>query len=153
MSYRRNGGKLHGNISRNGYGNAMIGRYGGCFEEGVWWVYDTGEKCVVLERLAMVEERKVRIINGLNISQKNSYTYCKNFISPRSKVLLRMLLGGRLVGVNHRAPPTSTQGKAIKRALYAINLLHNFHHMCMLRDLLTSTQALFKFIITQLAWL
>ena len=29
---KRNGGKLHGNISRNGYGNAMIGRYGGCFE-------------------------------------------------------------------------------------------------------------------------
>ena len=29
-----NGGKLHGNISRNGYGNAMIGRYGDCFEEG-----------------------------------------------------------------------------------------------------------------------
>ena len=26
--------KLHGNISRNGYGNAIIGRYGGCFEEG-----------------------------------------------------------------------------------------------------------------------
>ena len=29
-----NGGKLHGNISRNGYGNSIIGRYGGCFEEG-----------------------------------------------------------------------------------------------------------------------
>ena len=29
-----NGGKLHGNVSRNGYGNAIIGRYGGCFEEG-----------------------------------------------------------------------------------------------------------------------
>ena len=29
----RNDGKLHGNISRNGYGNGMIGRYGGCFEE------------------------------------------------------------------------------------------------------------------------
>ena len=28
-----NRGKLHGNISRNGYGNAIIGRYGGCFEE------------------------------------------------------------------------------------------------------------------------
>ena len=27
------GGKLHGNISQNGYGNAIIGRYGGCFEE------------------------------------------------------------------------------------------------------------------------
>ena len=24
---KRNGGKLHGNISRNGYGNAIIGRY------------------------------------------------------------------------------------------------------------------------------
>ena len=52
---KRNGGKLHGNISRNGYGNAIIGRYGGCFEEGIWWVYGTGESCAVLERLAMVE--------------------------------------------------------------------------------------------------
>ena len=50
-----NGGKLHGNISRNGYGNAIIGRYGGCFEEGIWWVYGTGESYAVLERLAMVE--------------------------------------------------------------------------------------------------
>ena len=31
---KRNGGKLHGNISRNGYENAIIGRYGGCFDEG-----------------------------------------------------------------------------------------------------------------------
>ena len=31
---KRNGGKLHVNISRNGYGNDIIGRYGGCFEEG-----------------------------------------------------------------------------------------------------------------------
>ena len=29
----QNDGKLHGNISRNGYGNTIIGRYGGCFEE------------------------------------------------------------------------------------------------------------------------
>ena len=71
MSYERNSGKLHGNISQNGYGNAMIGRYDGCFEEGIWWVYDTGEMCAVLERLAMVEGRKVRIIHGLNISCKN----------------------------------------------------------------------------------
>ena len=34
---KRNGGKLHGNISRNGYGNAIIGRYGGCFEEDHRW--------------------------------------------------------------------------------------------------------------------
>ena len=52
---KRNSGKLHGNISPNGYGNALIGRYGGCFEEGIWWVYGTGESCAVLERLAMVE--------------------------------------------------------------------------------------------------
>ena len=29
--YRR---KLHDTISQNGYGNAIIGRYGGYFEEG-----------------------------------------------------------------------------------------------------------------------
>ena len=27
--------ELHGNISRNAYGNAIIGRYGGCFEEDI----------------------------------------------------------------------------------------------------------------------
>ena len=27
--------KLHGNISRNGNGKAIIGRYGGCFEEDI----------------------------------------------------------------------------------------------------------------------
>src|ERR1041385_4754567 len=31
---------LHGNVSRKGYGNALIGRYGGCFEEGYKEVYD-----------------------------------------------------------------------------------------------------------------
>ena len=36
MCHEWNGGKLHGNISRNDYGNAIIGRYGGCFEEGIW---------------------------------------------------------------------------------------------------------------------
>ena len=30
-----NGGKLYGNISRNGYGNAIIGRYGGYFVEDI----------------------------------------------------------------------------------------------------------------------
>ena len=51
----RNGGKLHGNISWNGYGNSIIGRYGGCFEEGIWWGYDTGKRWAVLERLPMAE--------------------------------------------------------------------------------------------------
>ena len=52
---KRNDGKLHGNISRNGYGNSIVGRYGGCFEEGIWWVYGTGECCTVQEKLAMAE--------------------------------------------------------------------------------------------------
>ena len=55
MSYERNGGKLHGNIYQNGYGNAIIGRYGGCFEEGNGGCYGTGESCTVLERLATVK--------------------------------------------------------------------------------------------------
>ena len=50
-----NGRKLHGNISRNGYGNAIIGRYCGYFEEGIRWVYGAGESCAAQERLAMVE--------------------------------------------------------------------------------------------------
>ena len=28
-----NGGKLDGNISRNGYGNSIIARYGGCLRK------------------------------------------------------------------------------------------------------------------------
>ena len=31
---------LHGNVSRKGYGNALIGRYGGCFEERYKEPYD-----------------------------------------------------------------------------------------------------------------
>ena len=84
---KRNGGKLHGNISWNGYGNAIMGRYGGCFEEGIWWVYDTGERCAVLERLAMLEGRKVRIIHGLNISHKELIYLLQKSISYRNEVL------------------------------------------------------------------
>src|ERR1041385_1812301 len=31
---------LHGNISQKGYGNALVGRYGGYFEEGYKEVHD-----------------------------------------------------------------------------------------------------------------
>src|SRR3954467_7034767 len=34
---------LHGNVSRKGCGNALIGRYDGCFEEGYKEVYDDRE--------------------------------------------------------------------------------------------------------------
>ena len=51
---------------------------------------------------------RVRIIHGLNISHKELIYLLQKFISPRSKVLLCMLLGEGLVGVNHHAIPTST---------------------------------------------
>src|ERR1041385_892659 len=31
---------LHGNVSRKGYGNALVGRYGGCFDKGYKEAYD-----------------------------------------------------------------------------------------------------------------
>ena len=82
---KRNGGKLHGNISRNDYGNAIIGRYGGCFEEGIWWVYDTGERCAVLERLAMVEGWECIWSMDSTLVIKNSYTYWKNLQVIKAK--------------------------------------------------------------------
>ena len=85
---KRYGGKVHGNISRNGYGNAIIGRYGGSFEEGIWWVYDTGKKCAVLERLTKVEGwEKVCIIHELNISHKELIYLLQKSRSYQSKVL------------------------------------------------------------------
>ena len=51
---------------------------------------------------------KVCIIHGLNISHKELTYLLQKFISPRSKVLLRTPLGGRLVGKDHRSSPTAT---------------------------------------------
>ena len=62
MSYKRNGGKLHGNISRNGYGNAIIGSYGGCFEEGIWWVYGIVKKLRDTREASNGGRVRVRII-------------------------------------------------------------------------------------------
>ena len=67
---KRNGGKLHGNISRNGYGNAIIGWYGGCFEEGyvvgLWY----RRKLRGTREASNGGKVRVRIIHGLNISHK-----------------------------------------------------------------------------------
>ena len=80
---KRNGGKLHGNISRNGYGNAIIGRYGGCFEEGIWYrrkLRDTREA-------SNGGRVRVRIIHGLNISHKELTYLLQKSISYRNEVL------------------------------------------------------------------
>ena len=49
-----------------------------------------------------------------HISHKELIYLLQKFISPRRKVLQRMLLGEGLVGVNHRAIPTSTQRMTLK---------------------------------------
>src|SRR4051812_35917987 len=85
--------KLHGNISRNGYGKAIICRYGGCFEEDIIrLMYDRayhitgfgctievctmslGEKgqCTVPKRLSNCGKVIVHIIHGLILVIKNS---------------------------------------------------------------------------------
>ena len=78
---------MHGNISWNGYGNAIIGRCIGCVEEGMWWFYGKGESCVILERLTMGGRVRVRIIHGLNISHKELTYLLQKSISYRNKVL------------------------------------------------------------------
>ena len=82
---------MHGNISRNGYGNAIIGRYGGCFEEGYM--------VAVLRKVGLMHRRKlrgtreasnggrvrVRIIHGLNISHKELTYLLQKSISYQTK--------------------------------------------------------------------
>mgnify|MGYP005823142525 CR=1 FL=1 len=92
---------MHGNISQNGYGNAMIGRYSGCFEEdirrfmcdrayhitgfgctGEVCTTTQGEKgqCTVPKRLAKCGKARVRIIHGLT-----ELTYCKSLLALEAK--------------------------------------------------------------------
>ena len=97
---------MHGNISRNDYGNAMIGRYGACFEEDIRrFICDrayqitgfgcTGEvctnsqgekgQCAVPKRLENCGKVSVSIIHGLTLVINNSYTYCKNLQVIKAK--------------------------------------------------------------------
>ena len=125
MSYERNCRKLHGNISWNGYGNAIIGRYGGCFEEDIWWVLWYRQKLSGTREASNGGRVGVCIIHGLNISHKELTYSLQKSIGYRNKVLIHMLLGERLVEFNHRALPTSTQRMTIKDIPHALNLLHN----------------------------
>ena len=95
VSYEQNGGKLHGNISRNGYGNAMIGRYGGCFEEDIWWLFCVRYIVGVWHRRKLRGTReasnggrvRVRIIHGLNISHKELIYLLQKFMSHQNKAI------------------------------------------------------------------
>ena len=93
---------------------------------------------------------RVRIIHGFNISHKELTYLLQKSTGHQKPSTTRMLLGEGLVGVNHHAIPTSTQRKTIKETPHASNLLHNGYHMCMLRDMQTSTQVFLKFTTTLL---
>ena len=83
---KRNGEKLHGNISRNGYGDAIIGRYGGYFEEGyvvgLWYQ----RKLCCTREASNGGKVRVRIIHmDSTLDIKNSHTYCKNLLVIKTK--------------------------------------------------------------------
>ena len=82
-----NGGKLHGNISRNSYGNAIIGKYGGCFEEGYMVGVMHRRKLRGTREASNGGRVRVRIIHGLNISHKELTYLLQKYISHRNKVL------------------------------------------------------------------
>ncbi len=78
---------MHGNISQNGYGNAMIGRYGGCFEEGYMVGVMHRRKLRGTREASNGGRVRVRIIHGLNISHKELTYLLQKSISHRNKVL------------------------------------------------------------------
>ena len=65
-----NSGKLHGNISRDDYGNAIIDRYDGCLEEGYMVGLMHQRKLRGTRESSNGGRMRVRIIHGLNISHK-----------------------------------------------------------------------------------
>ena len=82
-----NGGKLHGNISRNGYGNAIIGRYGGCFEERYMVSLMHWRKFRGTKEARNGGRVRVRIIHGLNISHKELTYLLQKSTTHQNKVL------------------------------------------------------------------
>ena len=51
---------------------------------------------------------KVRIIHGLTLVIKNSYTYCKSLLTLEAKYYYACPEGDRLVGKDYRSSPTAT---------------------------------------------
>ena len=90
--------ELHDNISRNSYGNAVVGRYGGCFEEDVqayvqenkrksshgFWMYWRSMHNSQCEKRAMHSTEEASKFGwwkcqnrSLTLVKKNSQVYCK----------------------------------------------------------------------------
>ena len=80
---------------------------------------------------------RVRIIHGLNISHKELTYLLQKSTSHQKPSITRMLLGGRLVGKDHRSSPTATHKEDNQITPHVSNLLHNVYRTCMLQDLKT----------------
>ena len=74
-----------------------------------------------------------------HISHKELIYLLQKSTCPQSKVLLRILLGEGLVGVNHRTILTSTHKEDNKKIMLRLHHI-TVHHTCMLRESQTLTQ-------------
>ena len=125
----------------------MIGRYGGCFEEdirrlmcdrayhitgfgctGEVCTNSQGEKgqCAVPQRLENCGRLRVRLIHGLTLVIKNSYTYCKSLLALEAKYYYAFPQRDRLVGKDHRSSPTATHKESNKRTPMCQNCYTTF---------------------------
>src|SRR3954465_5303032 len=85
---------LHGNVSRKGYGNALIGRYGGSFEEGYKEVYDDRAyhaKCLdVPAKVDANSRRGKKAMHGIGEASKYEELEVSTFntyISPKNSLI------------------------------------------------------------------
>ena len=65
-------------------------------------------QCTVPQRLENCGKVRVRIIHGITLVIKNSYTYCKILLALEAKYYYACPQGDRLVGKDHRSSPTAT---------------------------------------------
>ena len=86
-----------------------------------------------------------------HISHKEIIYLLQSLLALEAKYYYTCPKRDRLVGVNHRAIPTSTHKEGTQRTPHASNLSHNSYHTCMLRYLQTSTQVFLNFTTTQVA--
>ena len=83
---------------------------------------------------------KVRIIHGLTLVIKNSYTYCKILLGLEQSTTTHAPRGIDWQEKTIARPRPPLIRKTIKETTHASNLSHNGYHTCMLRDFQTSTQ-------------
>ena len=77
--------KLHGNICQNGYGNDIIGRYGGCFEEGYMVGLMHRRKLHGTRKASNGGRVRVCIIHGIIISHKELTYLLQKIIAIETK--------------------------------------------------------------------